>query len=316
MNFNLFSTIFTSIILEAFPFLLLGTFLSSIIEVFTTEDFFKKIIPKNKYLSLLLASVTGLVFPVCECAIVPIAGRLLKKGVPLYFTITFMLSVPIVNITVMLSTYYAFSTHLHLLFLRIGLGIIIPIIIGFLISFIKKPEDLILNKKEIIACACGIDHGHDHGFDHLCDHAEYQKKSTGITAKLFKIIEHTVEEFFETGKYFIVGALITSLFQSVVPRSMLVGISSNVFLSILIMMIFAFLLSVCSQTDAFIARSFLGQFTQGSVLAFVVFGAMLDLKNAMMFKSVFKTKFIYFLIGLIVVVCFIFTGIIGIFLGV
>ena len=43
----------------------------------------------------MVAGLLGAVFPVCECAIVPVIRRLVKKGLPLACAITYMLSAPI-----------------------------------------------------------------------------------------------------------------------------------------------------------------------------------------------------------------------------
>jgi len=58
-------------------------------------------------------------------------------------------------------------------------------------------------------------------------------------------------------------------------------------------------LSLCSTSDAFVASSFVQTFSAGSLLTFMVFGPMLDLKSTFMLLSVFKTKFVLLLILLI-----------------
>jgi uncharacterized membrane protein YraQ (UPF0718 family) len=67
------------------------------------------------------------------------------------------------------------------------------------------------------------------------------------------------------------------------------------------MMGFAYILSLCSTSDAFVASSFVNTFTTGSLLTFLVFGPMLDFKGTLMLLSVFKTKFVLLLMALIVV---------------
>ena len=306
-NIKLFSTIFISIFLEALPFLLLGAILSSVIEVFVSEDFLKNIIPKNLFLGLLVTSFVGLVFPVCECAIVPVINKLLKKGVPLYICITLMLSVPIVNATVIISTFYAFLGYTDIFVLRIALGVIIPMVIGYILVLFKKEMPKVEIKTNV-NCGCGNEHESAHDHESQDKHV---KQADIFSMKANMIIEHGTEEFFETGKFFIIGTCITSIFQTIVPRNIFTGIGGNLFLSIALMMTFAFFLSVCSNTDAFIARSLIGQFTQGSVLAFIVFGAMIDLKNSIMLMRIFNKKFVIYLILLIFTVCFIITGFLG-----
>ena len=58
-----FTLILWSILLEALPFVLLGTIISSLIQVFVSEDMIMRILPKNNFLRLVFASLIGLVFP-------------------------------------------------------------------------------------------------------------------------------------------------------------------------------------------------------------------------------------------------------------
>src|SRR5947209_3153058 len=45
----------------------------------------------------------------CECGIIPVMRRLLRKGVPLSSCVCYMLAGPIINVVVMISTFVAFS---------------------------------------------------------------------------------------------------------------------------------------------------------------------------------------------------------------
>ncbi|MCD8502548.1 MAG: permease [Bacillaceae bacterium] len=86
INFN---TIFISIVIEAIPFILLGVFFSAIIQLYVSEDVIKKYLPRNPIAALLPAAVLGAIFPICECAIVPVVRRLVKKGMPLHVGVVF-----------------------------------------------------------------------------------------------------------------------------------------------------------------------------------------------------------------------------------
>ena len=144
---NDFSTIFLSIIFEGIPFILIGALASSIIQIFVSEEAIAKIIPKNKFIGVLIASLVGLVFPVCECAIVPITRRLIKKGVPLSIAVTFMLSVPIMNPVVLLSTHYAFMGMSYMVIARAMFGMIGAITIGVLIGVLHKDSPFKASKE-------------------------------------------------------------------------------------------------------------------------------------------------------------------------
>lgn len=293
-------TVFTSIILEAIPFILLGSLVSALIQVYVSEKLIAKFIPKNRFLGLLGASLMGFIFPVCECAIIPITRRLIKKGVPLGIGITFMLAVPAVNPIVLLSTYYAFSDKPIIVVLRGIFGILAAVTIGFLITIGERNKISPLKENGSYmeqGCYCGCDSGNILN--------EYLPK--------YKVIlEHTTREFLSISKYLIFGAFISSVFQTVISRDLISSIGHKPMTSIVVMMCLAFLLSICSEADAFIARTFMTQFTTGSVLAFLIFGPMLDLKNAFMMFGSFRNKIVFRLITYIVLITLIIAAYINI----
>ena len=74
------SRIFLSIIIEALPFVLLGSILSSFIEVFVLLKKVQNFLPKNKSLAISLWNSYWFYFPSCECGIVLFQlSRLLEK---------------------------------------------------------------------------------------------------------------------------------------------------------------------------------------------------------------------------------------------
>ncbi len=281
-----FTIVLVSILLEAMPFVLIGAFVASVIQIFISQEKIAKLIPKNYYVGLFAASMMGLIFPVCECAIVPIMRRLIRKGVPLPLAITFMLAVPIMNPVVLLSTYYAFSGDLTFVILRGLLGVIGAMLIGHLMGLFSKNENVLKN---------------DHVF---VFHEGNAKRERTFKEKCVEVVSHTGSEFFDVGKYLILGAGLSAAMQFLVPRDMLIAVGGNNIASILVMMSMAFLLSLCSEADAFIARTFLGQFTNGSIIGFLIYGPMIDVKNTLMLTGVLKPRAVVRLIALISVVCF------------
>ncbi|MEW9123998.1 MAG: permease [Thermotaleaceae bacterium] len=317
-----FSTIFLSIILEAIPFVMIGAFVSSLIQIFVSEETITRIIPKNRFLGLIAAALMGFIFPVCECAIVPIMRRLIKKGVPLHIAIAFMVAVPIVNPVVLTSTYYAFSGQLHMVLLRGWLGFMSAIFIGHVIGLWEGKNNPMKEQPSMVYSGCGCGH-EEHHHDHSCcghhgeegiidlmddavvhHHVHSHGKKKGLLGKIVEMMEHTSLELYDVGKYLIMGAFISSLMQTFVERNYLVSIGQGQFSSIAVMLVLAFILSLCSEADAFIARTFLGQFTTGSILGFLIFGPMSDIKNTMMLLGTFKKGFVIRLTILMFSVCF------------
>ena len=117
------ANVFISMILEALPFILIGSIASSVIQIYVSENVVKRILPKSRIISIIFAAFMGVFIPICECAIVPIARSLIKKGVPIAVAVVFMLTVPIVNPIVVASTFYAFK-DINIVLIRVFGGII------------------------------------------------------------------------------------------------------------------------------------------------------------------------------------------------
>ena len=287
-----FTLILWSILLEALPFVLLGIIISSLIQVFVTEDMILKIMPENNLLRLIFASLIGLVFPVCECAIIPITRGLIKKGMPTGPAIAFMIATPIVNPIVLLSTYNAFPTMPQMMPLRAACGFIGAIVIGALVG--RAGGKPVLKNSGAAACGCGTEHGAH------CAHDHTPAKRGTFRA----ILMHTNAELQSVGMYLIFGAVIAAAMQIAVPSAVLTDLGSGRVLSIAVMMALAFILSLCSEADAFVASTFLLRFSGASVLAFLILGPMIDIKNTMMMLGSFQKRFTLRLILTIVLVCF------------
>ena len=286
IDFREWSTSFVEIILEGLPFILIGAIASAIIQLFTTEEIIKKIIPKNKFIAVIIASLAGLFMPICECAIIPITKSLIKKKVPIGIAITFMLSVPIVNPIVILSTFYAFN-DLKIVIIRLVGGIVSAILVGFIAESLSVNKNILISRNTYgDLCDCG------------CMATDYFKKKT----KLRLCIEHANKEFINIFKYYIFGAFLSSAFMTIIDKDMLEHLGSRKILSIIIMMALAFLLSLCSEADAFIAKGFLEHFSIPAISAFLILGPMMDLKNAIILGSYFKKSFVFKLITIIVLV--------------
>lgn len=273
-----FKTMFISIVLEALPFLLLGVFVSSIMHTFIPESWIRRIIPRNALLGVAAASLLGIVFPVCECGMIPVVRRLISKGMPLYAGVTFILAGPIVNPVVYSSTFAAFQSLPQLVYARMGLAVAVSAAVGLIVHLVIKG-----NPMRTVNTVHAV---HSHG-----DASHPARPGHRIE----EMMKHAGGELFDMGKYLILGSLMTAAIQSFIPRSELIGIGQGEIGSHLFMMGFAFILSICSTSDAFVASSFLSTFSVGSLLTFLVFGPMLDFKGTLMLLSVFKSKFVLFL---------------------
>ena len=278
------NTVFLSILIEAFPFLLFGVLVSSIIQVFFSEETMLKFFPKKKGLGFIVALLAGVFFPVCDCATIPVAARLVKKGVPLPIAVTFMLAAPLVNPVTIISTLYAFPGQPIVALYRVGVGMTVALAVGLAFLLFQRENTTVLTEVDDYPCSCGY-----------CSDTTSGK---GIWKKIEAVFSHAGSEFFDVGRYLITGALLSGIFQTLVPKDIFAtgGIYG---VSLIMMMLCAFVLSVCSTSDAFIARTFVNQFPLGAVLGFMVLGPMIDLKNLFMLMGRFRKSFVVKLVVII-----------------
>ncbi|WP_144556026.1 permease [Bacillus sp. X1(2014)] len=277
LNLN---TIFLSILIEALPFVLIGVLIAGAIQIFVTEEHIHRWIPKNKFLAVIMSCVIGAIFPACECGIVPIVRRLVGKGVPIHAAIGFMLTGPLINPIVIASTFMAFGNDFKIAGLRMGLGFLIAVIVSLIVSLIFKGKQL----KSFISTTPVHTHS---------------KKET-ILIRFWGMLTHSIDEFFDMGKYLIMGAFLAAFVQTYLPAKALLEAGNGTVSSLLVMMGLAYVLSLCSEADAFIGASFSSIFPTSAILGFLIFGPMMDLKNTLMMLSVFRSRFVFGVLALII----------------
>lgn len=273
-NFERFYINSLGLVLGAFPFLFLGVVVATYIQLYGKNEWFAILAKGNPFLSHVYVAVFGLFIPVCECGNIPVVKKLMARGFGLSHAVTYLLAAPIVNPVTILTTYQAFSDFPGLIAFRILGGFVISIVLGMSFLLIKNPRQfiapVIYNPAE--------EEQEDH-------HAHHHKN------KIEEFTSHFVKEFVDTFKYLFIGSIIAGFFQTIVPREFYEQIGSNAVLSLLVMIVFAFVVSVCSHVDAFIALSFSNVFSNASLLGFMVFGPMMDIKTITMLKGIFTLKF-------------------------
>lgn len=302
---------FTTIMLEAIPFLLLGALISAIIEEFVSEERISKMIPKNRVLGSLVGIFLGLFIPACDCAVIPIAMRLKKKKVPTNVIVSFMLASPIISPVVLLSTFFAFGeTEKMLLFglempklfvYRTIFGILVALVVGIILDIVCK--DSVLKEEGSVVNHEHHYHHHEHEHIHTCNHhhegcsCSHHEKETGPLGRVKNIINIMYGDFMGIISYMAVGAILAATMQILLPISNIGGIVQNKYISTFIMMLLAFALSLCSTSDAFIARTFMNSLSKNSILAFILLGPMIDIKNTILLNKSFNKKFVIVLVA-------------------
>ena len=261
-----FTVIFASIAVEALPFVLLGALMSALIEVFVSDRVFERVSALPLRLQVPGLALCGMAMPVCECGSVPVARRLIMRGVHPGAGVAFMLAAPILNPVVLFSTAVAYSGQDAVLMVgaRAGLGLVLATASGLLIA--RMGAGKLLARPDV---------GHHH-------HG---------AGRIRRVMDHLSSDFFFMGKFVVAGAALAAALQTMVPQDVFTGVLTTPLVGAALLMAFAFLLSLCSEADAFVAISFV-QFPIGAQLAFLVFGPVLDIKLSLLYAATFGWKFV------------------------
>ncbi|MEG4272589.1 MULTISPECIES: permease [unclassified Microcoleus] len=346
-------TLFLSLLVEAIPFLLLGVLFSGLLLGFVDERKLVSRIPRNPLLAALMGSSIGFLFPVCECGNVPVARRLLMQGVPAPAAIGFLLAAPTINPVVIWATWTAFRDQPEIVVFRVVFSLSTATIIGWVFSAQKdlrpllqpsvaraiplpKPE---FSEKELVPANTPLllqsgtfmlgQPGGAVPIESLLQD-NWKPLKTGKTEKTSKrssmfhpvskerlrlLLDTMVQELRELGGVLVIGSAIAAIIQVGAPRELILNLGQGPVSSILAMLLLAAVVSICSTVDAFFALSFASTFTSGSLLAFLVFGPMIDLKGIGLMLSIFKGRAVVYLIVLAAQLTFLMTLAVNLHLG-
>ena len=269
-----FAFSFLSVLLEGIPFILIGVLLSGLVDVFLPPRVLARVLPRNPVAGILVGGLLGAILPMCECGIVVVIRRLIRKGLPLSNAVAYMLAAPVVNPVVAVSTYAAFRGQgpLEMMLWRMGLAFGVAVIVSAVVlalgrAFVLRPE------------LQGVE-THDHGKEHQ-----------SAADKAAAAVRSSVGDFLDVTVYFLLGAAVATLFNTSVNQQLVLPLAEDRGMAVASMMVLAGILSLCSTSDAFVAATFTA-FPAAAKLAFLVFGPMMDLKLLFIYSLVFRKRFV------------------------
>ncbi len=300
LRLSVFATRFLGIFIEAVPFLLLGSLTSGLIETFVKTDDILRYLPKSRLGAALGGTFLGLIFPVCECGVVPVTRRLFRKGLPLSIGVAFLLAAPFMNPIVFASTYIAFGFG-EVLIGRALITVLVAVIVATVIGNFADPREVLKPTSANADAANSHHHSPHHSHHHSPHHSHHHShhhahEEAGLRARLLSALQVGADDFFEMGRFLILGSGLAALLQTLVPQDSLLALGSGPIMSVLFMQVLAFLLSVCSTVDSFLALAFVNTFSTGAIISFLSFGPMVDIKSTLMFTGVFRRKIVFYLV--------------------
>lgn len=254
-------TVFVSIALQALPFLVLGVALSAAVAVLVPPEVLSRWLPKSPAAAVPVAGLSGMALPGCECASVPIAGALVSRGIRPAVALTFLLAAPAINPIVLASTAVAFGGEWRVVLARFVASLVTAVVVGWI--WLRLGKDSVIRMPR-------------------------RARSSG--SRLARFVDEVSHDVLHAGGYLVVGAAVAATVNVVVPREWIETLAGNLLVSVLVLALFAVIVAICSEADAFVAAS-MSAFPMTARLVFMVVGPVLDVKLFALQVATFGRRF-------------------------
>ena len=258
------TTVFVAIVVQALPFLVLGVLVSGAITALVSPTMLERLLPRSAVLAVPSAALAGAALPGCECASVPIAGRLCARGVQPAAALAFMLAAPAVNPVVLVATAVAFPGQPQMVAARFCGSLLTSVTVGLVWSRV--------------------------GDQRLVERARSRVSGAGDGPRWLAFSSAARHDLWDAGGWLVVGAAAAATLQVLVPRSLVLAVADHPGLAALALGGLAVGLAICSEADAFVAAS-LREFSLTARLVFLVVGPAVDVKLIAMQSGVFGRRF-------------------------
>jgi uncharacterized membrane protein YraQ (UPF0718 family) len=324
VNYEQLLLIFASILYEALPFIVLGVVIAGVLEEFVPQQLLARLFHTGvlagrsaRLLAIALGGVLGLVFPMCECGIVPIMQRLLRKGVPVGVCISYMLAGPIINVVVISATYVAFnppdaqdylfplpgedglswlSGPRAVTALRLGLGFVVAWVTGLLVEVLYQRWGNRLFTASLVEGLAAN------------EEAPAALRPRPWLARLGHIAETALHDFVDIMTFLVLGAALAAVVRTSLQGSQISAlVETTPPIAILGLMGLAVAICLCSEADAFVAAAFPAAWPPAAKIAFLVLGPMLDFKLLLMYTRVFRPRLIWIIVLAVACQVFLYT---------
>jgi uncharacterized protein len=271
--FNIFFKA-SSILLQILPYLIIGTILGELLKYIKLQRFIKGKHKLNIFLSTIIASILGMISPLCTYGTVPVVIELNSSGLPMSVLIVFLISSSMMNPQLFFMTLGGIGIEIALA--RVISILAFSLIMGWILHLL--PRDWVLNKRSL----------------------EEQNKKCDITSsekdfkwKLFGVNILRSLEF--TGFYIVIGVIIAAMIEVLVPANVSnIIYQQNRTIQILIMAALSIPFYTCGGGAIPVIKSLIsGGMSRGTALAFLNVGSATRVTTIMALASIIRPLFIF-----------------------
>jgi uncharacterized membrane protein YraQ (UPF0718 family) len=172
-----------------------------------------------------------MLLPTCECGVVSIVRRFLKKDVPPHIAITYMLSAPVINPLVLAATYVAFQGNIWMVLGRAGLVAACAGSLGWALSGIRPAHLIRQAERQSLrdhdsSAGAGSDKRGEPNFSHGMAHDSGPGKENGKT-KIHPGLPAYGFRVHGYGKFLVLAGIVVGLLKVFLPEDALVLFREN-----------------------------------------------------------------------------------------
>ena len=258
-----------SVTAEMSPYLLLGFLIAGILHVFVPRRFYAKYLSRDNRFSVLYAALLGVPLPLCSCGVLPTAVGLKKENASNGAVASFLIATPQTGIDSILATFSV---------LGLGFAVIRPVAAlvagvcgGILVNRLVKEETVAPAAQEKPCCCCHHEHGN----------------------RVWRVLRYAFYEMMqEIGLRLIVGLVLAALIQIAVPDDFFLRFGSQPLLQMLIILVIAVPMYVCSTGSIPVAAALiLKGLSPGAALVMLMAGPAVNLASILVVRKSMGIRF-------------------------
>ena len=280
---SLFAAYFWEMLRTSGVWLILSFIVCGLLHGILKPEVLQKSLGNKKLSSILKATVSGMLLPMCSCGVLPLALGLYYSGAYLGPTLAFLVATPIINPAALILSFALLGPEISVIYLASGL--VLPVIIGivgnkFGGSIAQSPytpsQEIMFTKGESRPLAAKLIGGLKWGFEDLA---------------------------VQTCKFILVGVAFAALFLAVIPAPLFQSyLGSPGVISLIAVTLLGALMYVCATGHIpFIAAMLSAGAVPGTALAFLLAGVSTNLPEILSIWKLIGKRAVLIYTGMVVV---------------
>ena len=257
---------------EMSPYLLLGFLIAGILHVFVPQRFYSRYLSRDNKFSVLWAALLGIPLPLCSCGVIPTAIGLRNEKASKGAVASFLIATPQTGIDSILATFSV---------LGLGFAIIRPVAAlvtgvcgGLLVNHLIKED----SENGPMEGSSNVESGN----------------------KVWRVLKYAYFDMIQDiGLRLVIGLLVAALIQVLVPDEFFLHFGSSPLLQMLIILIVAVPMYICSTGSIPVAAALIMKgLSSGTALVMLMAGPAVNLASILVVKKALGARFtaIYLLV--------------------